>query len=217
MTRPVLFVLAGVNGAGKSSIGGHLLEQAALSWFNPDDYARGLIDAIGGNQAQANADAWQEGLRRLDLAIANGDTHAFETTLGGNTIPQRIAVASTSHDVVVWYCGLASADLHVARVSARVAAGGHAIDEAKIRERWITSIQSLIRLLPYLSHLRVYDNSAEARPGEPIPDPVLLAEMRDGHLLLPTDISMLQATPDWAKPILEALMSADDQHGEFAC
>ena len=30
MPRPVLFVLAGVSGAGKSSIGGHLLAQAGL-------------------------------------------------------------------------------------------------------------------------------------------------------------------------------------------
>lgn len=36
MARPVLVVLAGVNGAGKSSIGGHQLAQAGLPWFNPD-------------------------------------------------------------------------------------------------------------------------------------------------------------------------------------
>ncbi|MEO7917750.1 MAG: hypothetical protein ABIR16_08915 [Dokdonella sp.] len=206
-----MFVLAGVNGAGKSSIGGHLLEQDGLSWFNPDDYARGLIDAVGGNQVEANAQAWQEGLRRLDLAVANVDSYAFETTLGGNTIPQRIAVASKTHDVMMWFCGLASAELHVARVQARVAAGGHAIDEAKIRERWLTSIQNLITLLPYLTHLQVYDNSAEAKPGKPIPDPQLIAEMQERRLLVPSDITMLQATPDWAKPILEAVMSDDDQ------
>ena len=39
MTRPVLYVLAGVNGAGKSSVGGHLLERNGLTWFNPDTFA----------------------------------------------------------------------------------------------------------------------------------------------------------------------------------
>ena len=29
--RPVLYVLAGVNGAGKSSVGGHLLSRAGLA------------------------------------------------------------------------------------------------------------------------------------------------------------------------------------------
>ena len=44
--RPVLLVLAGVNGAGKSSIGGNvMLRRAGLSWFNPDTYTRVLSSA----------------------------------------------------------------------------------------------------------------------------------------------------------------------------
>ena len=45
--RPVLYVLAGVNGAGKSSVGGHLLSRAGLAWFNPDSFARELVTAAG--------------------------------------------------------------------------------------------------------------------------------------------------------------------------
>ena len=71
--RPALYVLAGVNGAGKSSVGGHLLEQAGLAWFNPDTFARELMAATGCDQNQANGAAWQEGMRRLKAAMANGD------------------------------------------------------------------------------------------------------------------------------------------------
>ncbi len=209
MKRPVLFVLAGVNGAGKSSIGGHLLKQAGHAWFNPDDYARQLIEAVGFDQAQANAAAWEEGVRRLDVAIANRDTYAFETTLGGTTIPARIFAASTTHDVLIWYCGLSSVDLHLARVQARVAAGGHDITEQKIRERWTSSIENLIALIPQLAHLRVYDNSAEAKLGQAIPDPLLAAEIVGGRLLAPRDVTTLTATPNWAKPILEAALQMD--------
>ena len=63
--RPVLFVLAGVNGAGKSSIGGHLLTQAGLAWFNPDTCARELVREHGYGQEDANIAAWNEGVRRL--------------------------------------------------------------------------------------------------------------------------------------------------------
>ena len=161
MSRPVLFVLAGVNGAGKSSIGGHLLEQQGLTWFNPDTFARELVAASGCDQGTANAHAWAEGVRRLDEAIAGGHSHAFETTLGGRTIAARIAAATRTHDVMIWFCGLASPDLHVARVRARVAAGGHDIPEAKIRERYPQALQNLITLMPDLAHLQVYDNSAE--------------------------------------------------------
>ena len=58
MARPFIFVLAGVNGAGKSSVGGALLEQHGLSWFNPDTYARELMRELGIDQAEANARAW---------------------------------------------------------------------------------------------------------------------------------------------------------------
>jgi predicted ABC-type ATPase len=205
--RPVLFVLAGVNGAGKSSVGGHLLQRAGLAWFNPDAFARELRAATGCDQVQANAAAWHEGMRRLDEAIANGANFAFETTLGGRTVPAKIRAASATHDVLMWFCGLSSPELHIARVRARVAAGGHDIPEAKIRERYPAALQNLIALMPCLAHLQVYDNSAEAAPGEPIPDPVLVAELKSGRLVRPTDVESLAKTPDWAKPLVEAALS----------
>ena len=207
MPRPVLFVLAGVNGAGKSSIGGHLLARAGLGWFNPDSFARELVAATGCSQMEANGAAWQEGLRRLDAALVQGQHHAFETTLGGSTMVTRIRDAARTHDVMLWFCGLASPEQHIARVRARVAAGGHDIPEAKIRERWTTALRNLIGLLPHLEHLQVYDNSAEAAPGTAVPDPVLVAEMRAGQLVRPTTLDALQRTPDWAKPLLEAALA----------
>ena len=209
MKRPVLFVLAGVNGAGKSSIGGHLLKTAGQSWFNPDDYAKELMRVVDCDQVQANAAAWQEGLNRLDDAVATSSNFAFETTLGGTTIPARILKASVTHDILIWYCGLASVDLHVSRVRSRVAAGGHDIPEDKIRERWTRSLENLIVLLPHLAHLCVYDNSAEAAPGKSVPDPVLVVELVDGKLWQPRTLKALKATPDWAKSLLEAALTMD--------
>lgn len=209
MARPVLFVLAGVNGAGKSSIGGHLLGRQGLTWFNPDTFARELVAASGCDQTTANARAWEESMRRLNEAIAGGHNHAFETTLGGSTVAARIADATETHDVMVWFCGLASADLHVARVRARVEAGGHDIPEARIRERYPRALQNLITLMPHLAHLQVYDNSAEVEPGAPIPDPVLVLEMNGGRLTWPSpdDVDALRKTPDWAKPLMEAALA----------
>jgi predicted ABC-type ATPase len=205
--RPVLYVLAGVNGAGKSSVGGHLLERAGLAWFNPDTFARELVAETGCDQADANAAAWQEGMRRLDEAIANGTHCAFETTLGGRTVPARIKAASATHDVLMWFCGLSSPELHIARVKSRVAAGGHDIPEAKIRERYPAALVNLIALMPCLAHLQVYDNSVEAGRGKAIPDPVLVMEMQSGALAWPTDLESLAKTPRWARPLVEAALS----------
>lgn len=206
-TRPFLFVLGGVNGAGKSSIGGHLLQQAGLAWFNPDTFARELRAATRCDQDQANAAAWEEGVRRLDAAIAQGRNHAFETTLGGRTIPAKIKAATQSHDVLVWFCGLATPELHIARVKARVVAGGHDIPEASIHVRYPLALENLIALMPHLAHLQVYDNSVEVAPGQAVPDPVLVAEMASGRLVWPADVESLRATPQWAKPLLEAAIS----------
>ena len=208
-TRPVLYVLAGVNGAGKSSVGGHLLTRAGLAWFNPDRFARELRQATDLGPTEANAAAWQEGQRRLDAAVAQGQSFAFETTLGGRSVPARLLAASRTHDVLMWFCGLDSPEQHLERVRQRVAAGGHDIPEAKVRERWHSAIANLIALLPDLAEVRVFDNSTSVAPGQPVPDPTPVAVIQQGRLAWPAadDAAQLARTPDWAKPVLETALT----------
>jgi predicted ABC-type ATPase len=201
-------VLAGVNGAGKSSIGGHLLRQAGLTWFNPDTFARELMTATGCDQENANAQAWAEGMRRLTQGLESGANYAFETTLGGQSVTNKILDACKTHDVLIWFCGLSSPELHIARVQARVAAGGHPIPEEKIRERYPKALVNLIRLMPHASHIVVYDNSKPASSKGIVPDPLLLLSMDHGRLTHPAsdDLKSLRRVPDWAKPLLEAAL-----------
>ena len=208
MTRPVLYVLAGVNGAGKSSIGGYLLERDGLTWFNPDTFARELRVATGCDQETANAQAWQEGMRRFDETVAKGLNYAFETTLGVKTVTAKILEATKTHDVLIWFCGLSSPELHIARVEARVTAGGHPIPEEKIRERYPLAQLNLIKLMPHVAYIKVYDNSVEAAADGTVPDPLLVLEMENGQVISPTpdDLEALQLAPEWAKPILEAAL-----------
>ena len=208
MTRPVLYVLAGVNGAGKSSIGGHLLEREGLTWFNPDAFARELKAASGCDQDVANAQAWQEGMRRLDEAIAKGLSYAFETTLGGKTVTAKLLDATKSHDVLIWFCGLSSPELHIARVKARVAAGGHPIPEGKIQERYPLAQLNLIKLMPHVAYIQVYDNSTEAAADGTVPDPLLVLKMENGRVISPApdDLKALQNAAEWTRPILEAAL-----------
>ena len=208
MTRPVLYVLAGVNGAGKSSIGGYLLERDGLTWFNPDTFARELRVATGCDQETANAQAWQEGMRRFDETVAKGLNYAFETTLGGKTVTAKILEATKTHDVLIWFCGLSSPELHIARVEARVAAGGHPIPEEKIRQRYPQAQLNLIKLMPHVAYIKVYDNSVEAAADGTVPDPLLVLEMENGQVISPTpdDLEALKQAPEWAKPILEAAL-----------
>lgn len=208
--RPVIFVLAGVNGAGKSSVGGAILEECGLKWFNPDTFSRERL-AQGIGKDEAVAEAWAYGTSRLEGAIVGGTDFAFETTLGGDTITALLAKAAATHDVVMIFCGLDTVERHIARVALRVKHGGHDIPEQRIRERWTTARRNLIFLLPHLKALQAFDNSLEAAPGETIPESLLVLEMKDGRALYPAqgDLAALKATPGWAKPIVEAMLRAE--------
>ena len=204
-----LYVLAGVNGAGKSSIGGAAIRAAGGNYFNPDEAARELMAANPGlGQTDANAAAWQQGRRLLERAIDQKLDFTFETTLGGTTMPRLIAeAASRGIEVHVFYVGLASADAHIERVRQRVRAGGHDIPEDAIRRRYRHSRLNLVQLLPVLTELRVYDNSATADPAAgQAPEPVLVLHMRGGRIVGPPDLA---STPEWAKPIVAAAVSLE--------
>ncbi|WP_269500259.1 zeta toxin family protein [Castellaniella sp. S9] len=207
--RPVLYVLAGVNGAGKSSIGGYLLTQAGLAWYNPDDFARALVTNYGVSQEKANIEAWQEGVRRLRQAMAARRSFAFETTLGGHSITQYLLQACKTHDVMVWYCGLRDPQLHLDRIKLRVRNGGHDIPEAKVRQRWVSSLRNLIVLMPSLAYLRVYDNSTQFAKGQAIGEPKLLLEMRAAQRIHPAMLIEAVDAPEWVKPALEAAFELD--------
>ena len=199
-------MLAGVNGAGKSSIGGAMFRAAGADYFNPDEAAKALIAANPGlEQTKANAAAWQQGKRLLEKAIHGRLDFAFETTLGGSTMPQLLRdAASHGFEVRIWYVGLASPQDHIARVAQRVSRGGHDIPESTIRRRWRHSRQNLIALLPDLTELRVYDNSRDADPAAgQAPEPTLVVHVVRGDIVGPPDLS---ATPQWAKPIVAAAL-----------
>jgi predicted ABC-type ATPase len=205
---PVIFVLAGVNGAGKSSTAGALIRDAGLDYFNPDEAAKRIRRSLGVAPDEANALAWKEGKQRLEAAIRGRFSHAFESTLGGRTtIPALLLEAADGGiDVLVWYLGLATPELHIARVRARVAAGGHPIPEALIRERWDRSRRNILKLMPHLAELRVFDNSDEGDPAAgSIPPPRLLLHWARGGILGP-DKEVLTNTPDWAKAIVAGAM-----------
>ena len=78
-------------------------------------------------------------------------------------------------------------------------------------ERWTAAIANLIALLPQLAEVRLFDNSASVPPGEAVPDPLPVATIQWGRLVWPTRdaTAQLAATPDWAKPVLEAALAAN--------
>lgn len=204
-----IYVIAGVNGAGKSSVAGEAFRQSGADYYNPDEAARRLMTSNPSlTQTEANSAAWHEGVRLLKRAIDDRLEFAFETTLGANTIPRLLRrAAKTGIEIYAWYVGLESPELHIARVQSRVARGGHHISDEDIYRRYEHSRLNLIELLPVVRAIRIFDNSAEADPvlGLP-PRLILVLSMDRGKVLEPKDLSH---TPTWAKPIVAAALKLD--------
>jgi predicted ABC-type ATPase len=212
--RGSIVVLAGCNGAGKSSIGGAALLESGVRFYNPDEAARKIAAANAQldpplTLSEINGEAWNQGRKLLERAIDGRLDFAFETTLGGHTIPKLLErAASEGIAVRVWFAGLQGVELHLQRVRQRVARGGHDIPREKILERYDAARTNLIHLLPHLASVRVFDNSAEGAPGQGLtPKPRLLLHGVARKIVAPTELStLLTHTPEWAKAITAAAL-----------
>lgn len=201
----MITVIAGVNGAGKSSIVGSAITARGGRYYNPDEVARDLRENEGLGEVEANEKAWHLGRDLLEQAIASKMDYTFETTLGGNTITSMLLAAGRSGvSIRVFYCGLSSPELHIARVAARVARGGHPIPEDMIRQRWSSSAFNMMQLIPFCEAVAVWDNSSTSSIGKPEPKKVFSFTNgvfdRDG---IPSS-----ATPSWAKPLVSTALRA---------
>ncbi len=214
--RPSINVLAGTNGGGKSSVAGAALRAGGAEYYNPDEATQALLRAdpeLGLDEA--NGLAWAEGVALLRRAIEEDRDFSFETTLGGSTIATLLERASLAgHSVRMHFIALETDDLHVARVRTRVGRGGHDIPEDKVRARYIRSIENLVRLIPGLTELVVWDNSREGDPEEGVaPHPQRILHYLEGelvHACPPAEV------PEWAKPVYMAVYDVATRDGESA-
>tara|TARA_R110001583_G_scaffold41124_2_gene130923 strand:+ start:632 stop:1252 length:621 start_codon:yes stop_codon:yes gene_type:complete len=193
----MITVIAGVNGAGKSSvIGSYIRSRPNGDYFNPDEYARTLLEQGSvESQAEANSEAWDVGHQFLIAAVRLHKDYIFETTLGGTSITRTLLEAlANGVPVRVLYCGLESPELHIERVAARVKNGGHNIPEDKIRTRWERSIANMMRLIDAGADIVVFDNSGTTPEGKPTPKRLFTLQ---GTVLS----ELHQDINDWAKPL----------------
>lgn len=202
-------VAAGTNGAGKSAIIGEFMRARGSAYFNPDLEARRLVVA-GIAPEEANARAWKTGFDALRRAIERNEDFNFETTLGGRSVAGELHRAIDAGLAVhIWYVGLESPELHIARVHARVKHGGHDIPVAMIRRRYPRSLANLVSFIGKAAEVHVFDNSVETKDGSGAPRLVL--RMRQRKLVTPDRLSLLTGTPDWAKPLAAAALRVADQ------
>lgn len=162
---PTVAVLAGINGAGKSSSAEPILRQRLRMpvFVNADTIARGL------NAFDVESEAVKAGrimLDHLHELAAKRRSFALETTLAARTYAPWLGKLKASGYVVhLFYFWLDNPGLAVKRVADRVRAGGHDIPEETIRRRYARSIRNFLDLYrPVSTTWEVYDNTHGGPP-----------------------------------------------------
>lgn len=162
---PQIIILAGPNGAGKSTLAPLLLRDwlGLLEFVNADAIAGGLSAF---RPEQAAIEAGRVMLRRLRELAARRENFAFETTLATRSYaPWLRQLRQEGWRISLIFVWLEDPELALARVRARVAAGGHHVPEETVRRRYRKGIENFFKLYqPLAESWRVFDNSATNVP-----------------------------------------------------
>ena len=160
---PVYTLIAGINGAGKTSLYTILKDGADLGVrINTDEMITG-----GGGDWRDNLEQLRAGRRALTMindCIDTGVSFHQETTLPGPTILKYVRKAkAVGFEMRLYYVGVDSLEIDVERVRRRVARGGHGVDERIISKRYKALPENLSALLPYCDLAVFYDNTSRFR------------------------------------------------------
>lgn len=157
---PIMYIFAGNNGSGKSTIRNLIVDRLGISVnIDPDALARG-IDSL--HPESRKVSAGKEAIKLARDCICHGRDFSVETTLaGGNAIRLMRDAKANKFEITMLYIGLGDYHLNIERVAARVRNGGHHIPTEDIVRRHDTSIQNLLNNLYIIDHLIVIDNSSD--------------------------------------------------------
>ena len=136
MSLPKILIIAGPNGAGKTTFARAFLPQEAQCphFINADLIAAGLSPFA---PEAAAIKAGRLMLEEIAACAGRRESFAFETTLAGLGYLRHIrAWKASGYHVGLFFLGLPSVDLAIARVAERVRQGGHNIPEDVIRRRF---------------------------------------------------------------------------------
>jgi predicted ABC-type ATPase len=158
---PELFIIAGCNGAGKTTAAYNLLPEVfqTTEFINADEIARGINRD---NVEEAAIAAARQMLSRIDYLIENKQSFAFETTLSGLTYIKIIEKAKENgFDVTMFFVYLESATMAEDRVTSRVKKGGHYIPKDVIERRYFKGLKNLPKYTSIVKNWYLLNNSGD--------------------------------------------------------
>lgn len=155
-----LYIIAGCNGAGKTTASFTILPEIinCREFVNADEIAKGLSPF---QPEKVSFEAGRIMLNRINELLKDNVSFAFETTLSTRSYKHKIIEAKKNgYTITLLFFWLQNVTLAKERVKTRVAEGGHNIEQDIIERRYYKGITNLFDLyLPIVDGAFIFDNS----------------------------------------------------------
>lgn len=191
--KPVLIVIAGPNGSGKTTITSRVLQHEWLEdsiYINPDNIAKDKFGDWNNQESILKAAQYCEELR--EECLKRKQSMIFETVMSTTNKLDFIKRAKEQGFFIrLFFVSTTSPKINAARITSRVMKGGHDVPIAKIISRYFKSIDNCGFAAEIADRTYIYDNSIDGVEAQ------ILYRMTDGNIAkqYTTDI------PEWAKGI----------------
>lgn len=184
-----LWLLAGGNGAGKSTFYRTRLASKGMLFVNADIIAKLLYPQAP--EAHSYNAAMLAQQIRLQL-LREGRSFCFETVFSHPSKIDFVAQAKTlGYEIILVFIHLSNVMLNQARIAQRVSKGGHHVSDDKVISRIPRTLKLVQKALPLCDQIYILDNSRADNPFQQ------LAVICDGQMSLRHD-----AIPDWCRELL---------------
>lgn len=194
--KPVLIVIAGPNGSGKTTITSQILHHQWMEdavYINPDQIAKDKFGDWNSVEAVLQSVKYCEALR--EHCLAERRSLIFETVLSADDKLDFISRAKRAgYFVRIFFVSTSHPSINAARIAQRVMKGGHDVPITKVISRYYKSILNCCRISRLADRTYIYDNSIDGQGA------CILFRLVDGRLFKDyvTDI------PLWAREIRNA-------------
>ncbi len=189
--RPVLIVIAGPNGSGKTTVTSKVLHHEWMEdalYINPDMVAQEQFGDWNSRDAVMKAVKYCEELR--ETCLRERRSLIFETVLSaGDKVDYILRAHEAGFFIRFFFVCTESPAINASRVARRVMKGGHDVPISKIVSRYDKSLVNGSIVSGFVDRTYVYDNStdeAEAR---------LLFRLTEGRLVKQYTLDL----PEWAQ------------------
>lgn len=195
MRKPVLIVIAGPNGSGKTSTTRLVIKHEWADqcvYINPDEIAQTKFgdwnDVNAVRQAVEYCEEWREQLLR------DHKDFIFETVLSSDGKVDFLKRAKEEgYFIRMFFICTKSPTINAARIANRVMEGGHDVPIQKIISRYEKAIVNAVKVMRFADRAYFYDNSIDNQNAQ------LLFRTTEGNFAK----RYTDSIPEWANKILQ--------------